>query len=95
MVAMETTFHGRAQPHLRETGQDSGWAVLVLDGGGNVVTDLVVRGKDIGPDGDEAAIRDALAEHYDVTDLRLTRGTERDDDELEHPVIRFEGLRKN
>ncbi|MGR0321124.1 hypothetical protein [Agromyces sp. ZXT2-3] len=49
--------------------------------------------REIGAEGDEAAIRAKLAKRYDVSDLAFDRGFEETDDGLREPVIRITGLR--
>ncbi|GAA1055230.1 hypothetical protein GCM10017608_31310 [Agromyces luteolus] len=90
----ENTLHAVARPHLSDTVQNSGWAIAVTAGGGRVLDVEVVHPRDIGEDGDEAAIRDKLAKRYDVSGLEFERGFEETDDGLREPVIRITGLRE-
>ncbi|WP_353813362.1 hypothetical protein [Agromyces sp. SYSU T00266] len=89
----ENTLHAVARPHLSDTAQNSGWSIAVTAGDGRVLDVEVVHPRDIGADGDEAAIRSKLATHYDVSDLEFARGLEDTDDGLREPVIRITGLR--
>ncbi|GAA2042518.1 hypothetical protein GCM10009819_31190 [Agromyces tropicus] len=89
----EATLSGLARPHLSDTAQGSGWSVQVSDDTGKVVDVLVVHPRDIGPEGDEAAIRNRLARHYDVSGTSMTSDAETTDDGLPETVIRITGLR--
>jgi hypothetical protein len=89
----ESTLSGLARPHLSDTGQGSGWAIQVLAGDGKVLDVLVVHPRDIGADGDAAAIRDKLAHRYDVSDLTMTSDAQITDDGLRETVVRISGLR--
>ncbi|WP_353808708.1 hypothetical protein [Agromyces sp. SYSU T00194] len=89
----EDTLSGLARPHLNDFGQNSGWAVSVLDGDGTVLDIVVVHAKEIGPDGEEAAIRHRLSSEYDLSDAELTRTSELTGDGLRAGVIRISGLR--
>ncbi len=89
----EDTLHGVARPHLNDFGQNSGWAVTVTAGDGTVHDIVVVHAKEIGPDGEEAAIRHRLSGAYDLSDAELTRTSELTDDGLRAGVIRISGLR--
>lgn len=91
----QTTLRAEARHSLDEVGQDSGWAVGVFDDRGKMIDDIVVRPKEIGEVGDEAAIRQALSKHYDVSDLELFGYDEVDDDGRSHSLFRISGLRKN
>ncbi|GAA1059290.1 hypothetical protein [Agromyces bracchium] len=89
----ENTLHAVARPHLSDTVQNSGWSIAVSAGDGRVLDVEVVHPRDIGADGDEAAIREKLAKRYDVSGLEFERGVEETDDGLREPVIRITGLR--
>ncbi|WP_438854213.1 hypothetical protein [Agromyces sp. M3QZ16-3] len=89
----ENTLQAVARPHLSDTVQDSGWSIAVSGADGTVLDVEVVHPRDIGADGDEAAIRSKLAKRYDVSDLEFSRGLEETDDGLREPVIRITGLR--